>query len=185
MMIFETWRARARGRRTRPIAPPEDDVDPLTPQFPARRPAPSPPHTHQDAPLHRIQSVSFARSRRCFARPPGSRAAPFTSTDALVDLGDLLCVEFDEQTGWVRERMICALALLPARRRGCRPGYGRPAGSARRGSALAPAGWHPSVQVDDDVLLLEPLHDAGGELALATLELVVDACHVRHRARAG
>ena len=31
-----------------------------------------------------------------------------------------------------------------------------------------------AAEVDDDVLLLEALHDAGGELALAVLELVED-----------
>src|SRR5881409_2981652 len=108
-----------------------------------------------------------------FARPPGSRAAPFTSTMPS-DLGHLLLEELDQQP------------RVGAREDDLRPLAGELdvedvgadavalAVALARDLLLLGEDGVGAPQVHDDVFLLEALHDAGEELALAPLELVVD-----------
>ena len=95
--------------------------------------------------------------------------------DALGDLRDLHLEQLDEQVDrGAGEDDLRALATRGARR-ARRPGRGRPARYVSRG-ICSRTGQHRlgAAEVDDDVAALEAPGDAGDDLVLAVLVLVVD-----------
>src|SRR5256712_10297205 len=153
------------------VARPGHDVDLLAAELLDHGLHPGAAHAHASA--DRIDVV-VVRDHGDLRPPAGFADRPLHLDDALVDLGYLLLEELDEQTRvGTREGDLGSLAAqLDVEDEG-------PDAVALAVALtwdllrLGQDGVRPT-QVDDDVLLLEALHDPGEELALAALELVVD-----------
>src|SRR2546426_7443064 len=128
---------------------------------------------HADAGADRID-VAVVRDHGDLRPPAGFADRPLHLDDALVDLRYLLLEELDEQTrvGTREGDLGSPAAQLDVEDEG--PDAVALAVALTRDLLLLGQDGVRPTQVDDDVLLLEALHDPGEELALAALELVVD-----------
>ena len=148
-----------------------DDVNLLAAQFLHDRLDPR--TAHADAGADRVD-LAVMRHDRDLGAPPRLPNGGLDLDDPLVDLGDLLPEEFDEQVrvGPAQDDLRALRGQVDVVDVGPNT-IALPVALAWNLLLLGEDGVG-APEVHDDVLLLEALHRAGEDLALAVLELVVD-----------